>query len=192
MLIKYPLPIPLTAALVPARHTLFPGQKPVQEWLKELERVKVRLTGLGDLAEQCHLRPGYWVLCPPPHCGHRSSIHHDALSPLEVLVSTSHRQEDALAHPSKPRLTLQDVADRAMDSSFRGRLVPTSPRSIDACLRLGIDPASLRHIPLEAYAKWERDPELARLAYDSEESLRQARMTVYGSEAEGGALLCAV
>ncbi|RMZ54741.1 hypothetical protein APUTEX25_003119 [Auxenochlorella protothecoides] len=119
--------------LVPARHTLFRGQKPVQEWLKELERVK----------------------------------------------------EDALAHPSKPRLTLQDVADRAMDSSFRGRLVPTSPRSIDACLRLGIDPASLRHIPLEAYAKWERDPELARLAYDSEESLRQARMTVYGSEAEG-------
>ncbi|KAL6766789.1 FAP56 [Auxenochlorella protothecoides x Auxenochlorella symbiontica] len=110
--------------LVPARHTLFPGQKPVQEWLKELERVK----------------------------------------------------EDALAHPSKPRLTLQDVADRAMDSSFRGRLVPTSPRSIDACLRLGIDPASLRHIPLEAYAKWERDPELARLAYDSEESLRQTRV----------------
>ncbi|KAL6767986.1 FAP56 [Auxenochlorella protothecoides x Auxenochlorella symbiontica] len=110
--------------LVPARHTLFRGQKPVQEWLKELERVK----------------------------------------------------EDALAHPSKPRLTLQDVADRAMDSSFRGRLVPTSPRSIDACLRLGIDPASLRHIPLEAYAKWERDPELARLAYDSEESLRQTRV----------------
>lgn len=72
-------------------------------------------------------------------------------------------------------MTLQDLQDRAGDPSFRGRLVPTSPRSVDACLKLGIDPASLRHIPLEAYTAWERDPELAQMAYDSEEALRQVR-----------------
>lgn len=85
-------------------------------------------------------------------------------------------QVDSLEHPSRPRITIQDLAERASDPTFHGRLLPTSPRSVDACLRLGIDPASLRHIPLSAYERWEGDPTLAQLAYDAEEGLRQRRL----------------
>ena len=85
-------------------------------------------------------------------------------------------QEDALAHPTRPRVTIQDLADRAADPAFHGRLLPTSPRSVEACLRLGIDPASLRHIPLSAYQRWEGDAALAQLAYSAEEELRLRRL----------------
>lgn len=41
--------------------------------------------------------------------------------------------------------------------------MPTSPRSVEACLRLGIDPACLLHRPLDHFLRSERSPELAQV-----------------------------
>ncbi len=53
------------------------------------------------------------------------------------------------------------------------KLEPSSPRSVEACLHLGIDPADLRRIPLEVYLSRERVPDLAQLLFTAAEKLRQ-------------------
>ena len=53
---------------------------------------------------------------------------------------------------------------------------PTTPRSVEACLRLGIDPAELTHIPFETFMRQEHgQADLANLLYTSAERLRQVR-----------------
>ena len=46
---------------------------------------------------------------------------------------------------------------------------------MEACLRLGIDPSTLAQRPLEYFMRTERNAELAQLAFNYEEKLRQAR-----------------
>ena len=59
------------------------------------------------------------------------------------------------------------------------KLEPSSPRSVEACLHLGIDPADLRRIPLEVYLSRERVPDLAQLLYTAAEKLRQVSCALY-------------
>lgn len=47
---------------------------------------------------------------------------------------------------------------------------------MQACLRLGIDPSTLVHRPYEHFLRQERSPELAKLAFEHEERLRQDRL----------------
>lgn len=82
--------------------------------------------------------------------------------------------QDEATKGLRPKVTLLDIADRAADPKYYGNLCPTSPRSVEACLRLGIDPNSLAQRPLDFYLKRERDADLAKLAFDYEERLRQA------------------
>ena len=70
-------------------------------------------------------------------------------------------------------MTIQDLVDRCGDPGGE-RLLPTSPRSVEACLRLGIDPDTLAPRPLEYYLLRERNPDLAQLAFEHEERQRQA------------------
>ncbi len=52
--------------------------------------------------------------------------------------------------------------------------MPSSPRSIEACLRLGVDPELLRFRPLQDFmAENEGDTELANLAYGHHETMRK-------------------
>lgn len=89
--------------------------------------------------------------------------------------------QDEAAKGLRPRVTLLDVADRAADPRYTGSLMPTSPRSVEACLRQGIDPATLAQRPLEYYVRRERDEDLGRLAFEYEERLRQVRGAARGA-----------
>ena len=54
-----------------------------------------------------------------------------------------------------------------------GSLEPTSPRSVEACLRLGVEPSELRHVPMEWFLHVEHgDHELADIAYKHCETIR--------------------
>lgn len=53
------------------------------------------------------------------------------------------------------------------------KLELTSPRSVEACLHLGIEPSDLIFRNLDYYQKQEHDPELAALAFEFHESTRQ-------------------
>lgn len=73
----------------------------------------------------------------------------------------------------------------AADPRGLGSLEPTSPRSVEACLRLGIEPGSLRYRPLDAFQLSGQAADLAELAYSFNEAVRQARHPTLGSEAQG-------
>lgn len=53
-------------------------------------------------------------------------------------------------------------------------LIPTSPKSIEACFRLGIDPLELAFKPVAALRKGGESDELAELRFQHHEQLRQA------------------
>ena len=55
---------------------------------------------------------------------------------------------------------------------------PSSPRSVGAFLRLGIEPASLRAVPMAAFQAAGEAPDLAQLAFDHLEQIRQVRIVV--------------
>ena len=54
-------------------------------------------------------------------------------------------------------------------------LIPTSPRSVEACFRLGLDPLDLVHRPASAFKRPGEPPELAAKRHAHHEQLRQAR-----------------
>ncbi len=65
---------------------------------------------------------------------------------------------------------------RSTFASHRPRTYLTLPPVLQACLRLGIDPSTLVHRPYEHFLRQERSPELAKLAFEHEEKLRQDRL----------------
>ena len=52
---------------------------------------------------------------------------------------------------------------------------PSSPRSVGAFLRLGIEPASLRAVPVAAFQAAGEAPDLAQLVFDHLEGIRQVQ-----------------
>jgi hypothetical protein len=54
-------------------------------------------------------------------------------------------------------------------------LIPTSPRSIEACFRLGIDPIELQYKPAKHFQRPGESGELADMRYSHHETLRQVR-----------------
>ena len=59
------------------------------------------------------------------------------------------------------------------DPSGKGSLEPTSPRSVEACLRLGIEPSELHFMPLDIFLARFRERDLADIAYNHHETVRQ-------------------
>lgn len=55
---------------------------------------------------------------------------------------------------------------------------PTSPRSVDACLRLGLEPYELKFIGQQHFQKNLRDSDLAALAFKHHETMRQVHWTL--------------
>lgn len=55
-------------------------------------------------------------------------------------------------------------------------LIPTSPKSIEACLRLGVDPLELAFRPASAFKKPGESEELGQLRFQHFEQLRQERL----------------
>jgi hypothetical protein len=54
-------------------------------------------------------------------------------------------------------------------------LLPTSPKSIEACFRLGIDPLELAFKPATAFKKPGESDELVNMRFQHHEQLRQVR-----------------
>ena len=59
-------------------------------------------------------------------------------------------------------------------SADQSSLEPTSPRSVEAFMRLGIEPESLRHVPLSAFRRTGEAADLAQMMFDHTERVRQA------------------
>ena len=60
-----------------------------------------------------------------------------------------------------------------VDASASSSVEPTSPRSVDACLQLGIEPCELKFIPQHHFLKNLGDADLAELAFKHHENTRQ-------------------
>ena len=55
-----------------------------------------------------------------------------------------------------------------------GSLIPTSPRSVEACLRKGIDPLELQFKPMSAYKRTTDVSEaITRVRFEKSEAVRQ-------------------
>jgi hypothetical protein len=59
-------------------------------------------------------------------------------------------------------------------------LIPTSPRSIEACFRLGIDPIELQYKPPKHFHRPGESAELEDMRYSHHETLRQVRGAARG------------
>ena len=54
-------------------------------------------------------------------------------------------------------------------------LIPSSPRSVESCFRLGIDPIELQFHPVEWYKRAGEDDDIAQIRYERNENVRQVR-----------------
>ncbi|KAF5839744.1 hypothetical protein DUNSADRAFT_18746 [Dunaliella salina] len=79
---------------------------------------------------------------------------------------------------TKPKITVQDLLERINDPNAPEQaLIPTSPRSVQACFRLGVDPVDLQFHPVHWYKqKEDADEEVTRLRYERYEAVRQERL----------------
>ncbi len=90
----------------------------------------------------------------------------------------------ALAQPTRLSQTAQSQSACILLYADNGSEAtePTTPRSVEACLRLGIDPAELRHVPFEDFLRQERGAaDLANLLYTTAEKLRQVPFATFCS-----------
>eukprot|EP00210_Caulerpa_lentillifera_P000637 g616.t1 len=78
---------------------------------------------------------------------------------------------------TKLKRTVGDVVERLNGIEAAGKYtedcIPTSPRSIEACLRLGIDPIDLVHKPLVVFQQHDADTDIAQFRYEQSEQLRK-------------------
>ncbi|MEW5303604.1 MAG: hypothetical protein WDW36_006280 [Sanguina aurantia] len=78
---------------------------------------------------------------------------------------------------SKPKSSIQDLLERASDpTSPESQLIPTSPRSVEACFRLGIDPVEIQFRPASLYRRNGEDDSIAQMRYERSEQFRQDRI----------------
>ncbi|KAK9830997.1 hypothetical protein WJX81_006970 [Elliptochloris bilobata] len=104
-----------------------------------------------------------------------------ARQPRAWLTELQRAKEEAV-RGTRPKVTIADVCERANDPRPLGSLEPTSPRSVEACLRLGIEPESLRYRPLDAFLLSSQASDLAELAFNFNEAVRQERLTALVEE----------
>jgi len=77
----------------------------------------------------------------------------------------------------KPKTTIQDLIERINDPNApEYTLIPSSPRSVEACFRLGIDPLELQFHPIEYYRRPLEDLDIAQIRYERNEQVRQERV----------------
>ncbi|CAL5222381.1 g4737 [Coccomyxa viridis] len=101
-------------------------------------------------------------------------------SAFEWLADLQRARADA-TRGERSKVTIADVIERAnalhcTDPSGKGSLEPTSPRSVEACLRLGVEPSELHFMPLDIFLARFRERDLADIAYNHHETVRQERL----------------
>ncbi|WIA18967.1 hypothetical protein OEZ85_003636 [Tetradesmus obliquus] len=117
--------------------------------------------------------------------------------PASAWLTQLQRAKTENTSSIKPKITIQDIAERAnagtdADANASSSvLLPTSPKSIEACFRLGIDPLELAFKPQTAFKKPGESDELVNMRFQHHEQLRQERLKALLEErkklVEGGA-----
>ncbi|KAK9817058.1 hypothetical protein WJX72_008938 [[Myrmecia] bisecta] len=107
--------------------------------------------------------------------GSRMPFGENARQPYVWLEDLQKAKAESL-RGDRVKITIADIIDRANDPKASGSLEPTSPRSVEACLRLGLEPAELRYRSLESFQKENQLEELAQLAFKHCETIRQERL----------------
>lgn len=109
-----------------------------------------------------------------------SSIQH---RPATIWLTELQKAKVEGTMSNKPKITIGDLLERAnayvLDADPNAgeqQLIPTSPRSVDACCRLGIDPIELQYKPLHAFRKPGEDSELCQIRFEHHEELRRERL----------------
>ncbi|DBB05569.1 TPA: hypothetical protein ACH3X1_012513 [Trebouxia sp. C0004] len=106
----------------------------------------------------------------------------EASRPPHVWLEDLQRAKAEAVKGQRVKITISDIVDRANDPKATS-LEPTSPRSVEACLRLGIEPSELRYISQDAFLHLEHgDKELADIAYKHCETVRQERLAALVEE----------
>lgn len=78
---------------------------------------------------------------------------------------------------SKPKITILDMLEKVNDPNApEMSLIPTSPRSVESCFRLGIDPLELQFHPIVFYKYTGDTDEIAKLRFEKNEQVRQERI----------------
>ena len=78
------------------------------------------------------------------------------------------------------------------DLRAQGSLEPTSPRSVEACLRLGIEPHELHYVPAEVFAQELGARDLGAIAFKHHEAVRQVHQSCMRTLLGRGEAACPV
>lgn len=117
----------------------------------QCDQSQAKLT-IADIIDRCN--------------GNTSKPFKDMVREVQRAAGGCQKEEIAPSSFSKFRLF-------CADPTAAGSVEPTSPRSVDACLRLGIEPYELKFIPKEQFHKNLEDTDLAELAFKHHEGIRQ-------------------
>ncbi|KAG2442802.1 hypothetical protein HXX76_002881 [Chlamydomonas incerta] len=95
---------------------------------------------------------------------------------VEWLSDLQRAKQEGLTG-TKPKITIQDLIEKVNDPNAPElALIPTSPRSVEACFRLGVDPLELQFHPIAFYKYTGDTEEIARIRYDKHEQVRRERI----------------
>ncbi|KAG1681357.1 hypothetical protein FOA52_007405 [Chlamydomonas sp. UWO 241] len=84
---------------------------------------------------------------------------------------------ESLKKDGGPKTSIQEIMERVNDPSApESALIPTSPRSVEACLRLGVDPIELQFHPVSFFKRPMEDPDVTKLRFEKNEAVRQVRI----------------
>lgn len=75
-----------------------------------------------------------------------------------------------------PKITIDDMVERCTNGRLTARLLPTSPRSVQACLNLGVDPVELLKQPREFFQEPGLPEELEIMKVEKYEEMRMQKL----------------
>lgn len=75
-----------------------------------------------------------------------------------------------------PKITIDDMVERCTNDQLTARLLPTSPRSVQACLNLGVDPVELIKQPREFFMEPGLPEDLETFKIEKYEEMRLQKL----------------
>lgn len=78
------------------------------------------------------------------------SAHDSGRRPVDSWLTELERLRASAAVGNRPKVTILDISDHADSGTV---VAPTSPRSVEALMRLGIDPITLARRPLDFFLR---------------------------------------
>lgn len=89
------------------------------------------------------------------------------------MVAVARSLPSNVAHTCRLRPAWSGLVWCADPNAPEQSLIPTSPRSVEACFRLGIDPLELQFHPITYYKYTGEAEEIAKLRFEKNEQVRR-------------------